>query len=66
VLRVVRLRKQTGLSPHPFTPIPRRQRHCTRWNRLAARLRAEELKLLGYMHRFGESLQTLLPDDPEE
>jgi hypothetical protein len=59
VLRVVRLRKQLGLSPRPFEPIPRRQRHCSRWNRRAARLRAEERKLLDRFRDLNDGLAEL-------
>ena len=49
VHRVMRWRRQLGIDPHPFAAIPKRPRHHTRFHRIAARIRAEESKLVGHL-----------------
>jgi hypothetical protein len=49
VHRVMRWRRMIGIDPHPFAAIPERPRHHTRFHRIAARIRAEESKLVGHL-----------------
>jgi hypothetical protein len=40
-----------GIDPHPFAPIPKRQRHHKRYYRIVARILLEERALLGHERR---------------
>lgn len=44
--RVMKLRRRLGISPYPFSEIPKRQRHHRRYYRFVARLLLEEAALL--------------------
>jgi hypothetical protein len=57
VHRIRRWRRQLGIDPHPFAPIPERPRHHTRFHRIAARIRAEEGKLVGYLSGVNHDLE---------
>jgi hypothetical protein len=49
VHRIMRWRRMIGIDPHPFAPIPKRQRHHTRFHRIVARIRFEESKLVEHL-----------------
>jgi hypothetical protein len=50
VHRVARWRRQIGADAHPFSSLPDRPPHHTRFHRIAARIRAEEVKLLEHLN----------------
>jgi hypothetical protein len=49
VNRVPRLRRQIGADAHPFSSLPDRPPHHTRFHWIAARIRADEAKLIEYL-----------------
>jgi len=49
VHRVMCWRRQIGIDPHPFAPIPKRQRHHKRYYRIVAKILREEQTLLGHL-----------------
>lgn len=51
-----------GVDPHPFADIPRKQRHHKRYARFAARIRAEEDKLLDHLASVNNDLERRRPD----
>ena len=57
VHRVMRWRRMIGVDPHPFAAIPKRPRHHTRFHRIAARIRAEESKLVGHLSGIAHDLE---------
>jgi hypothetical protein len=57
VHRIRRWRRQLGIDPHPFAPIPERPKRHTRFHRIAARIRAEEGKLVGYLSGVNHDLK---------
>src|SRR5262249_20513399 len=57
VHRVMRWRRMIGVDPHPFAAIPQRPRHHTRFHRSAARIRAEESKLVGHLSGIAHDLE---------
>jgi hypothetical protein len=57
ILRVMRWRRQIGIDPHPFAPIPKRKRHHTRYHRIVARILLEERALLGHLQTVTHDLE---------
>jgi hypothetical protein len=57
VHRVMRLRRMIGIDPHPFAPIPKRQRHHKRYHRIVARILLEEQALLGHLNTVTRDLE---------
>ena|SRR5262245_24235846 len=57
VHRVMRWRRQIGADPHPFAPIPKRQRHHKRYYRVVARILLEERALLGHLRTVTHDLE---------
>jgi hypothetical protein len=57
VHRIARWRRQIGLDPRPFAAIPKRKRHCLRYYRIAARIIAEEAKLVGHLRSVNHDLE---------
>lgn len=49
VHRVVRWRRIIGINPHPFAALPARPWYHKRFHRIAARIRAEEGKLVEHL-----------------
>jgi hypothetical protein len=47
--RLLYLRRKLGLDPKPFSPIPPRPRHHTRYRRIADEIRALEAGLVGHL-----------------
>jgi hypothetical protein len=45
----MRWRRQLGIDPHPFAPIPKHPRHHTRFHRIVAMIHAEEARLVDYL-----------------
>jgi hypothetical protein len=58
-LLIKKLRRKANISEQVFGPIPRRQPRYVKYARLAARIRREEAKLLGYIHDMVEGLHEL-------
>jgi hypothetical protein len=50
------LRQRIGVDPRPFAPLPRRQRHHLRYNRIAEEIRALEIKLVGHLSDIDRTL----------
>jgi hypothetical protein len=50
-------RRQIGIDPHPFAPIPKRQRHHKRYYRTVAKILAEERALLGHLQTVTHDLE---------
>ena len=46
-----------GIDPHPFAPIPKRQRHHKRYHRIVARILLEERALLGHLQTVTHDLE---------
>jgi hypothetical protein len=57
VHRIVRWRRMIGIDPHPFAPIPKRQRHHKRYHRIVARILLEERALLGHLQTVTHDLE---------
>jgi hypothetical protein len=55
--RIKRLRRRIGVDERPFSPIPRRQRHHLRYNRIADEIRGLELKLAGHLGNINRTLE---------
>jgi hypothetical protein len=53
----MRWRRQIGADPHPFAPIPKRQRHHKRYYRVVARILLEERALLGHLQTVTHDLE---------
>jgi hypothetical protein len=58
--RIQRLRERIGVSPRPFGRLPRRQPHCSRFNRIAATIKREERLLLGRLRDVTDGLEELV------
>ena len=55
--RVIRLRRQLGIDPRPFTAIPKpKQRLELRWRRVVARILVEEQVLRGHLQKINRDL----------
>jgi hypothetical protein len=51
-----RLRRQLGLEETPFTPIPKRKRHWTRYNRIREQILAAENEMIVGLRRTNRDL----------
>jgi len=51
------LRQRIGADPKPFTPIPRRQRHHLRYNRIVDDIRTLEAQLVGHLTELNRVLE---------
>lgn len=56
--RVMRLRQRLGISPYPFSEIPKRQRHHRRYYRVVARIVLEEAAFARSLARCNRRLAT--------
>jgi hypothetical protein len=53
----MRWRRMIGIDPHPFSAIPERPRHHTRFHRIVARIRVEESKLVEHLDGVSRDLE---------
>jgi hypothetical protein len=57
VHRVMRWRRQIGIDPHPFAPIPKRKHHHKHYYRTVAKILAKERALLGHLRTVTRDLE---------